>query len=149
MRNLLIIFLTIFLIGFDQLVKWWMVKYHPSLVFQNQGIIFGFIENQAISYLLLIIGFGILIWLIYKTRLPASPTGGSLITHHLSLLLIVAGAFSNLFDRIFRGYIVDYFSFFGLNYFNLADLFIIGGVILYAYQIFRHQQRGGNSPKGL
>ena len=47
--------------------------------------------------------------------------------------LIISGGASNLIDRIARGYVVDYVE---LNYilpgivFNLADVFIVLGVIL-------------------
>src|SRR3990167_772818 len=127
-----LILLISLLIVIDQLIKWWVIKYHPSFVFENKGIVFGFIQNEAISYLLLAIGFLILILLILKTRL-------SFIVYRLSLVLIITGAMSNLIDRIFRGYVVDYFIFFGFNHFNLADVFIIVGVILYLQQTLKHK----------
>jgi len=115
------------LVLMDQLVKWWMISYHPSLILTNKGIIFGFIENPIISYLLLAIGVVFLVWMIKNQS--------SVVSYRLSVMLITAGAVSNLIDRIFRGYIIDYIHFFNLNVFNLADIFIIAGVLLYAWII--------------
>lgn len=47
--------------------------------------------------------------------------------------MILGGGISNLLDRVFRGYVVDYID---INYlikypiFNLADIFIVIGVLL-------------------
>jgi signal peptidase II len=40
-------------------------------------------------------------------------------------LLLILGAISNIFDRIYYGYVIDYFSFFNYSFFNIADLMII------------------------
>ena len=49
----------------------------------------------------------------------------------IGLAVTIGGALSNLYDRIFRGYVVDYFSFQwkGLKkvVFNLGDMFIFFG----------------------
>lgn len=131
-RNNFLLFyssITLLLIVLDQLIKWWMVKFHPSLVLANKGIIFGWIENPFIGYSLLVVGLLVLIWLILKFRF-------SHFAFRLSLGLISAGAISNLIDRIFRGYVVDYIHFFNLNVFNLADVLIIMGIFVYFLQIF-------------
>ena len=54
----------------------------------------------------------------------------------LGLSLMTAGAWSNIFDRLVRHYVVDYFSFktkwkkFADITFNLGDMFIIAGSVL-------------------
>ncbi len=58
---------------------------------------------------------------------------------HISLVMILAGSFSNLIDRLFYNGVVDFIS---LNipkvdwiYFNLADIFIaLGSVLLILYK---------------
>ena len=40
--------------------------------------------------------------------------------------MIMAGAFGNLIDRVFRGYVVDFFYFSLINFpiFNVADIYV-------------------------
>lgn len=45
------------------------------------------------------------------------------------LWLILAGALSNLFDRMVYGYVVDFLRLWPISYFNLADLLIITGAV--------------------
>lgn len=128
-NKLFFIFCFLFFVFFDQLIKWWMMKYHPSLILANRGVIFGWIENSSLSYSLLVIGFIVLIWLIVKRD-------RSTLTLY-SLLLLSAGALSNLIDRLFRGYIIDYINPHLWFRFNLADLLIVAGVVLYGYELLR------------
>ncbi|WP_310602602.1 signal peptidase II [Anaerosporobacter sp.] len=52
----------------------------------------------------------------------------------LAMAFLVGGAASNVYDRIKRGYVVDYFSFKFLKnvIFNIADIFIIVGSVIVA-----------------
>ncbi|MBR5577899.1 MAG: signal peptidase II [Lachnospiraceae bacterium] len=59
----------------------------------------------------------------------------------LGLTLLLGGAFSNTYDRLTRGYVVDYFSFhtpfkkFNQIVFNLSDFcIIIGSLLLVIFQ---------------
>jgi signal peptidase II len=47
----------------------------------------------------------------------------------LAFVLILAGALSNIFDRLSLGYVRDFIFVFWGNVFNLADVFILGGII--------------------
>ncbi len=47
----------------------------------------------------------------------------------LGFTLIVVGALSNIFDRIMLGYVRDFIYVFWGNIFNLADLYILAGII--------------------
>lgn len=83
-------------------------------------------ETFGIVVVSLIIVFFI-IYYIYKNR-PSS------VLEKIGYSMILGGAFGNLLDRIIYGYVIDFFDFciFGYNYpiFNLADSFILVGVIL-------------------
>ncbi|WP_167955969.1 signal peptidase II [Anaerosporobacter faecicola] len=55
-----------------------------------------------------------------------------------ALALLIGGASSNVYDRIRRGYVVDYFSFHWLKdvVFNIADLFVMVGSVLVGICLF-------------
>ena len=75
---------------------------------------------------------GILFWLLQRKGHTAEKLGFS---------LTLAGALSNIYDRLTRHYVVDYFS---INWgklkkviFNLGDIFIfLGGAILLLHEIW-------------
>ncbi len=48
-----------------------------------------------------------------------------------ALVMIVSGAVGNIIDRIFRGYVVDFFDFAFMDWyvFNVADIYVVLGVI--------------------
>jgi len=56
--------------------------------------------------------------------------------HSLSLEFIFAGGLGNLIDRIFLGHVVDFIKLPLIPYFNLADVFINIGVLLYITGVF-------------
>lgn len=133
MKRLLLAFWTISLIFIDQAVKWWMMNYHPSLVFRNNGIVFGFITNQLFCVALLILGIIALVWIsLEKKKRP---------WQEFALTMIFAGAVSNIIDRVYYGAVIDYITIKGLNTFNLADIYIVLGVVIYTVQIFKKSSK--------
>lgn len=55
----------------------------------------------------------------------------------LSVSMIVGGGMGNLLDRIVRGYVVDFFNIRIIPVFNIADIFICAGAVLFCiYMIF-------------
>lgn len=59
---------------------------------------------------------------------------------YVGLTLLFAGTLSNLFDRVFYGYVVDFltFSFLPVQAFNLADISNLVGVIILIYSLFEN-----------
>ncbi len=59
--------------------------------------------------------------------------------------LIIGGALSNMYDRIFLGYVVDYLDFKIWPVFNLSDSCITIGVALLLIDSFRSRRRVSKS----
>ena len=77
------------------------------------------------------------------------------IRHPLGLcaaMLVLGGGIGNMIDRIFRGYVVDMFDLEFMDYpiFNLADIFVVVGVILgavyYLWFYDKYDKRSGKEP---
>lgn len=136
--------LFFFLTGLDQLTKVLAVqclKGKPSLVLipqvlelsylENRGMAFGMLKGQIPLFLFFTLALfaasGYAFYKIPKRR------------YYLPLMLLSAlllsGALGNFLDRAFRGYVVDFISFtvFDFPVFNLADVYVVTGVILMAF----------------
>lgn len=63
----------------------------------------------------------------------------------IAFSLIIGGASGNLIDRILYGHVVDFLDFVIINYdfpiFNLADTFIVIGVILLVIGTYRKEEK--------
>lgn len=99
----------------------WLYRNH------NEGFPFGFLKKKQwlVKNVPLVITSalaGILLWL--------TPRKGQLL-EKTALACVVGGSLSNLYDRLVRGYVVDYFSIQWKQLkkvvFNLGDLFIFLG----------------------
>lgn len=124
--------LMVLLVVLDQMVKWWVLS-HPLFVKLNSGFIFGLGHNMDlflwISCILIVILF------LFTIKKPTLQT--------YNLFVILAAALSNLIDRIFRGGVIDYWriSFFHNEiFFNLADIILVLGVSIYAWQVGKENQ---------
>lgn len=66
----------------------------------------------------------------------------------ISYLLIIGGAIGNLIDRISYGFVIDFLDFYIFNYdypvFNVADIFLVIGVILYFISIILENTNAKN-----
>ena len=93
------------------------------LIFPNPEFAFSLKISTAIIYF--IYGALLVILIAWFTRVKNK-------TLHLKigLVLILAGALSNIFDRIYLGYVRDFIFVFWGNIFNLADLYILLGIVL-------------------
>lgn len=92
---------------------------------KNYGIAFSLplTGTLAIVVILLIILF--LIWELIKLYQAGK------ISYAAVLGIIVGGAASNLWDRARYGFVIDYFDLKYFTVFNLADVMISGGVLLF------------------
>jgi len=147
----LIVFLVPLLI--DQVVKYSVVS-HNIFHYKNYGFILGLVgfRNPAVSVLLA--NAAMIFVLLYLFRNPntyRSRIGVSVRrTPAFGLSLFLAGCASNLIDRITRGYVIDYLDWDMIliswpqnfvRFFNLADVFIVVGLILMGIQVVFYEPR--------
>lgn len=122
LKNIKYLLLFLVLFGFELLIK--KLSLDLGLAHLNDGIFFGFFDNVYLIAVLILSGIVSFYYLFKKYKTKSNSW----------VILILAGLISNLYDRLFYFAVIDYINFFGLIYFNLADLFIIFGVLLFIKQ---------------
>ena len=140
-RNILFVFLSVFVIIFDQITKFAVLKifqyaerlniipnfFDLTLVF-NPGAAFSFLSNQNgwQKYFFMFLAFVVSFYLIYAVFKKHFGLLGS-----IGAMMIVGGAIGNVIDRLIHGQVVDFLLFYlGNHYypaFNVADSFICIG----------------------
>ncbi len=128
------LFLVLF--GADQISKWWAVKNLDSINDQNigmalsynDGIVFGLNLPIWMIWVLTIAVFGLGVWLVIENKLWRDHW------HLTGLALLLAGAIGNTIDRFRLGYVVDFLKVYWWPTFNLADVFIVSAVALFAWE---------------
>ncbi len=103
--------------------KWLEVRY-----MENTGTAFGFAEGQNTTLIVLSICILLLITIIFY-----------LTTQRYDKIrfcwkAVLAGGISNVLDRIFRGFVVDYLFIQPFGVCNLADLMVVFGAIGLIFQ---------------
>ncbi len=113
----------------------------------NTGVafsLFGRVDPSIINPVLITINSAVLIFLIFLL-FRKDP----LIEPRLALGLITGGALGNLTDRIINGYVTDFLDIYVGRYhwpaFNLADVFITSGIVLFFIFTFLTIPRGKKS----
>ncbi len=111
---------------------------------RNNGAAWSILKDERI---LLMIVTVIVLFLInkYMNREELSKI------EELTYGIIIGGIVGNLFDRIIYGSVIDFldFNIFGYNYpvFNLADTFIVVGIMLLIIVSIRKEHYGKNSSR--
>lgn len=113
---------TLSLIILDQLTKY-LIRFFGGFYICNKGIAFG-ISLPHWLILGFIIAFFVFTGFLILNFNP--PAGGS----NYPLVLILSGAISNLFDRLYFGCVIDFINLEIWPVFNLADILICVGVFL-------------------
>ena len=138
--------LTIILVIIDQLSKILISKCDVQITLiknllnityvENRGMVFGVAQGSV--YIMGAISFVVCIALIaYIVKLKKDRQ-----KVENSIYMILAGGIGNMIDRLFRGYVIDFIHTPFIATFNLADSFVVIGVILlsitYIYREFKN-----------
>ena len=106
---------------------------------KNNGAAWGILENKRILLLIITV---IVLFLINKTINKEKLSK----LENIAFGMIIGGIMGNLIDRIFLSYVIDFLDFkiFGYDFpvFNLADTFIVIGVILIIIMTIRKDDYG-------
>ena len=101
----------------------------------NFGISFGLFSGLISPWLLIIIGLLVVGFIFYLMK------SASDMLEEWSFLIIISGALSNIIDRIFNGYVIDFiyfhYKYFFWPAFNFADIYITIGIIMIVINILR------------
>lgn len=141
----------------DQLLKWWVTAHLemgqsapllPGVVqltrLHNTGAAWSsFSGKTGLLAIVTIVLMAAVAWLLVKkiVRHPLGVTAG---------VLILGGGIGTVIDRVCRGYVVDMFDLQFISYpiFNLADCFVVVGVILGAvYYLWFYDKYDKKEPK--
>ena len=141
--------IIIAIIGFviDQLTKFVVINYVDNvniipgflkfIYAKNTGVAFSMLSNNVL--LIILISLILLVFLLYELRNDHNLNKISI----LSYGLLFGGIIGNLFDRIFRGHVIDFISFtfgkYSFAVFNIADILITVGVLLLIIKIIKEK----------
>ncbi len=97
---------------------------------ENRGAAFGMLQNGKVFFVFAaIVMLTIVIFVLMK-----APVSRKYRPWHVFLVMIAAGGIGNMFDRLRFDYVIDFFYFRLIDFpiFNVADIFVTVGTILFA-----------------
>ncbi len=107
---------------------------------RNRGFIFGILSSSNNKMLLLFISFISILTIMFLIGYLLI-RGRSDIFYSICLSFIIGGAIGNIWDRITKGYVIDFIDVYIKDChwpaFNIADSFITIGIILLVIDIIR------------
>ena len=148
--------LILALIGIDQLTKW-LVRTSLSssrsieiiggffnlTYVENRGAAFGLLQNMKVFFVAVALIVAI-VGLVYihksksKDKSRAKKDLRIARINRVAVSTIIGGAIGNLIDRLWLGYVVDFFDFrFIWSYvFNFADILVVVGTVVFCISMF-------------
>jgi signal peptidase II len=141
-RYVIMVITAVVVIALDHLTKW-LVTTHVALdtevpagapvtihYIQNSGAAFGIFPQFTYVYL-------VVAAVVAGYILVFGPSMGGGLLRLLALGCVLGGSISNGVDRLATGYVVDFidFHFWLFQIFNVADMGIVGGMLVLVYQL--------------
>ncbi len=105
---------------------------------RNTGLVMGFLPDFSHFTTLMAVLVLIVFTLSWLTKFRKRGNFG--------IILIIAGAAGNLWDRVLRGAVVDFIDVTIWPIFNLADVLITVGVVLTVYSLILSRKNVGHNP---
>ena len=137
--RILALFLFVLL---DRVAKWYILLY-PNLcpgdfigleLFKNEKLFFlsfGEYTNLIVSLISVLLLFLLCVWILKEKKSFLK----------FSLLLVMLGGLSNLFDRLYYGFVIDFiwFKILPMSIFNIADIMITLGIICLIFNLRKYK----------
>jgi signal peptidase II len=135
LNHILFFFLHVpILMLIDFVSKRFMVYYKPHTFLlnytENTGAIFGNFQGYNLLFVIISILVLLALFYIYKKEKQ----------YRTSWVLMIAGIAGNLLDRLLYGHVVDFIDLKYWYIFNLADVFIVLGVVLLIYNMMKSER---------
>ncbi|HHW61077.1 MAG TPA: signal peptidase II [Syntrophomonadaceae bacterium] len=106
----------------------------------NYGAAFGIMQGK--SWFFLIMAFIVIAIILYLySRYSFPPLG------QYAAALLIGGAIGNFIDRWFYGYVIDFISIGWWPVFNIADMAIVMGGILFFIFIWQNEKQEGTNER--
>ena len=125
------------LMGKDPFVIWKGVFELTYL--ENRGAAFGMLQNRKIFFVIMTVAvLGLIVYFYSRT-----PLAKRYLPMRICIIFLAAGALGNFIDRLFRGYVVDFFYFSLIDFpvFNVADIYItVTFVVLTVLILFYYKE---------
>ena len=126
----------VFLLNFlqeNQLNSFRLNNFFEVTLVWNEGVSYGLFPQQSYVGQLIIIFFSLIICVWIAKFI----TNSDIRYRSITLILILAGASSNMIDRLIYGAVADFFHFEIATYswyvFNIADIYIVSGLLILIY----------------
>ena len=117
----------------NQLNSFRLNNFFEVVLVWNKGVSYGLFPQQSYAGQLIIIFFS----LIICVRIAKFIIDSDIRYRSVTLILILAGASSNIIDRLIYGAVADFFHFEIATYswyvFNIADIYIVSGLLILIY----------------
>lgn len=106
-------------------IPFWPGVLHLRLT-HNEGVAFGLLQDGFVLPILLPVLALVLLPVLRRFVLPKGRLAD------FGVVIVMAGGFSNLLDKLLRGYVVDFFEIklFRFAIFNVADIYVTVGIVL-------------------
>ncbi len=138
------VIISILIVVLDQLSKLWVksnmmlfdcitfgnFKFFELYYIQNNGAAYSILQGKQLLLILftLVVMIGIIVYAIVDRKKISK-------FEFFSLSLILGGGIGNLIDRVMNGFVVDFINIKVIPVFNVADIAITCGCILFAIAI--------------
>ena len=134
-------------IVFDHLTKWWVstALAYGTQVPSSGPVTIHYIDNSGAAFGLFpqFTYFYVVVAAIAAAYiLIAGPRMGGGLFRQVVLGCILGGALADGIDRLIFGHVTDFIDFHVWPVFNVADMAIVGGMLVIVYELTFRQQRG-------